>query len=288
MSKKMPVKLVSKEREQLLKSIKSKYAFLNDDLPLEGWFWEIVRRHQGYRNVYDKFVRGDKYIFLREKVGGEPCFIFDLNEVNREHYAMQPFFDHGEDKLYIAYPNPEIRYIDFKAPLPIIHGISPVVCCTHDHFKSSFKDALISILDESATFDEKLEAVLSCLVPTNPEDTLFVGVSRTAKIDDIERTLIPAIRNYLKKKTDKVRDDKWAYYLIAYDLKKEYGKRLSYPQIGDLLYQAYPVIKVPRMKDGKKVTEKVDSLVYFDKRNAERFYEVAHSLIDGGFKRYLY
>ncbi len=101
------------------------YGYLNNNLPLEGWIWEFIRRNPEYRRLYSEIKKdpnGCKHpdILLRE---------YGM-EANRDLYIPLPkekFLTIKEDSpvkiktkhsrsrdITLGVPNPDITYEDFK------------------------------------------------------------------------------------------------------------------------------------------------------------------------------
>jgi len=118
----------------------------------------------------------------------------------------------------------------------------------------------------------------------SPENTIYVGISKKARIRDIKNYLLPILsKSWLNPDKPKIRTDKWKYYLIVYDLKEKYPD-VSYEDIANILSEAYPDIKI---KKGKAI-KKVEGSDFFTIKNCENFYKSALALINGDYKKYLY
>jgi hypothetical protein len=97
--------------------------------------------------------------------------------------------------------------------------------------------------------------------------------------------VIPYLRMVIEKfgtapDRTKIRDDRWKYYLIIYDLKQNNSLgRLSYEDIAYVMCNAYKKVRI-----GKRTRMSAD---YFDKRNCENFYKGALALINGDYRKYL-
>jgi hypothetical protein len=84
--------------------------------------------------------------------------------------------------------------------------------------------------------------------------------------------MLTDISKFLRKPVKRIRDRKWKYYLVVYDLKHKFGDGISYDEIAEILIEAYPV----------------DETEYFNEtRNINNWYNQAVSLINGGFTKYL-
>lgn len=200
--------------------------------------------------------------------------------------------------FYCAIPNPFKKYKDFhKVFKPIIRGLTPLTFCKIDesiideHEKRMQEYARLDDSDEQAEYRDVIENYYKygdmefnkhCqeiieygLSQMGLRNTLYIGISTEAKIDDIRRELEAILKEYIKTKKARIRDDKWKYYLITYDLKSTYPN-LSYDDISDQLVDAYPYI---RAKEGSD---------YFDAKNCENFYKSACDLINGEYRKYLY
>ena len=131
------------------------------------------------------------------------------------------------------------------------------------------------------------------LSPGRLEDTIYIGISRKAKITEIEKYLLPELKRYLIPHAPKIRDDKWKYYLIVYDLKRQHND-ITFEDVSILLMNTYPEITVTKItKDEetdktKKIKTKINTDKYFCPKNCSNFHKAALSLISGEYKQYLY
>ncbi len=265
-----------------------------DRMPLEGWFWEIIRRSNEYKAYYaelEKAFTGDskktnwgKYnqrllndyrsgmigkTFLALDFWGKKIFEnkilwpgVDVNLIEKK--VQENFLILSKDKKvgYIL-PKPRTKYKDFdKYNRPKIIGVYPVKVhpgagyelMKKEHGEQSAKDTIFRIL----TFEE-------------PQLTIYVGISLTAKLQDIMTGLEPHLKTLLVRKTARIRAfDKWKYYLITFDLKQI---DISYDDIANTLSEYYEA------SGGQEV---------FDNRTVENYYKSALALINGGYKKYLY
>lgn len=109
-------------------------------------------------------------------------------------------------------------------------------------------------------------------------DNLLLIVDMNNPQELIEKYIKKILQIHEPRKKVKKRDDKWKYYLIVYDFKKEYPN-LTYDEIADKLVKEYRYITIKK--------QKVDSLEYFTAKNCENLYKSALELIEGGYKKYL-
>jgi hypothetical protein len=273
-----------------------------DNLPLEGWIWEIIRRSEKYINSFDDFSKSESCdnldnvlssgvgIQIMTTTGNSESKFLLFKPINDSLKVAIKHEDidnakiltnmlYGNTNLFFAIPRPAIKYIDFSDNLtPKIQGIdslyNKVRCLTYDELKTPFKTSDGECLD----FD--LQDVLS---PFKAEDTLYIGIHRNANREEILQSLSVAIKKYLQPSRVKKRNDRWKYYLIVHDMKNKYPNA-SYDDIAEVLSEAYPIVKIKR---GKKIRV-VKGYEFFDTKNCENFYKSALTLINGDYKKYLY
>lgn len=293
------------------------YAYM-DNMPLEGWIWEFIRRSPTYKTTFEK---GDRKL-IPDKL--EPLYRFSWTDNFKKYYKniLENGVSYKVDYtmktnektppiqkciLLEGIPNPKYNYNDFpNSEKPDIRTSSnPIICMSHKELQFILEIGLAALrasydecpafkkVPESITndlFNEKVDKlILNNLSPNMDEDnTLYVGITRTAKIKDIEKVLMPEIKKYLKRSSLKERDDKWKYYLAAFDFFQDIGE--DYALISDYLYSAFPFITVTKVKvvngKEKKVKVKEESLNFFSTKNAKNFYLNALDLINGGYKKY--
>jgi len=246
-----------------------------DTLPLEGWIWEFIRRNSDYNRFYEECKTTEiNYNNYLKKIGRitEVCALrpnYSSHKLDKKLFLI---------KFFIAIPNPKASYDKFGDFKPDIDGFTPVIAfkpqeddLTHDSFSERHSSYIVNAV----------------LPPVANIDTLYVGIDTKADINFVEEKLKLILEKYLRRREGRgrVRDDKWKYYLIAYDLKKE--KNLTYDQIGLVLMYAYPEIIRKKLVDGKRVPQRESSTSYFSKSNCEDFYKKALLLIEGEYKNYL-
>ncbi len=248
-------KLTYRDIEDKAESIKKDYDYM-DNLPDVAWLWEFVRRTPEYRDVFKNVGKGlpqDEWEESYEKcleLGIETFFGRVTPEIEKKlnKLGFPDYMLKWEDVKGHILPNkyPGWRVVAFKKDneavkknkfcwIPIGSPEEPNLVLGSVNEYTTYEDAVVAFF----------EIALSC--SDSLEDTIFIGVSKTAtakNIDEMAKTIKTLIRkeypdrNPLKK--PRIRDDKWKYYVIVYDLKEEQG--LSYSMIGDILQAAYPEI----------------------------------------------
>lgn len=280
-----------KSKKQQFEFNPADYDYM-DKMPLEGWFWEIIRRTEAYRLKYKELANA-----IQMKNISKANTL--LNEIYRigifSHRSIHPHGKKKYEKYFFLYrfskhwrsyhclPKPEIKYNIFLniGWTPIINGLSPIICLNVDNFEDLKESLFRSYVNEI----DFLKAIYRKCTPD--EDNLCVFIKTTANIKDIKRDLLPKIKGYLKPKKIRIRTDKWKYYLIAYDLKDRYPQ-IEYENMPDLFLKAYPYIEIPKLKDGKVEKIRTESANYFTPKNCEYFYKSALALIKGEYKKYFY
>ena len=268
--------------------IVEEYAHM-DTLPFEGWMWEMMRRGHEYPRLLDECLRDRKSIHANPKYKSieKPWMrralfmrlwgrkfasigldvIFDEDRHSRDHCHVVRFRDRYET-TYMALPDFKEKYTEFKFK-PTIIGTRSVKYAEYsaiDEWRKTVED------EEDYSIDEgSIDALLHMLSPVRFENTLYIGISRTGKRKEIEDQVLYLIKRFVKSSKNRVRTDKWKYYLIVYDLAKkdEYG----YTKVSEILTEAYPDPK-PSKKDK------------FDPTNIGHYHHAAQRLIDlGGYKK---
>jgi hypothetical protein len=164
-------------------------------------------------------------------------------------------------------PRPEASYCEFHEEFrPKIQDWL-MKCVTADELKAIYNHPLMP---------GRIGMPLEILSPSGrPSETIYIGISKRASIKEIEKILMPEIKKRVVGK--RIRTDKWKYYLIAYDLRKE---NYNYSEISEIMYQSYS------FNEDNERQKKVNNVDY-DVRTVENYYKNALALIAGGYKKYI-
>lgn len=297
------------DMQEKAKRSRDEYAYM-DNMPLEGWIWEFVRRDQRFQSAFQTI----KGVMAKFKVIPEPWpdEFRQAHDYIRSIVSVGPFNDRERPippkylilspknrpararKLpsywRIRYPDPKARYCDFgsagngpECPKPFIWGTRPFVIREYstleenarnladikEAVKAQAREEPIDELDAIAALVRM--ASLEHLKIGESENTICIGISKKARMGEIENDLLPALAGFLNKKKPKIRDEKWKYYLVLYDLKSQ-NQKTSYEELTDSLQEEE---MFPR-EDG------------WDQRTVEYDYKQALHLIHGEYKKYLY
>jgi len=262
----------------LFESIRKNYDFM-DKMPLKGWIWEFIRRSESYIQEYKTIEKAitkssgenDKVInhFLKKIQQMRLNVPFHRVEESNKDYFLEI-----KEGMYIPKPNATYSYIHESLD---IKGITPVKVIPYKEYsedESRFRN-VIHLLDGDIDFEEEHPAVslVQDLAMPTLENTIYVGISKKAKIEDIEKQLLPILSEYLETGKQRARDDKWKYYLICFDLRVFFNrdKKMSYEKIAEILANTYP--------KQKKL---------FNARNVISYFMNALRLIQGDYKDNLY
>lgn len=289
-----------KRYQKLAEYIREQYDYM-DNMPSEGWFWEIIRRNPDYISDYNylkeyaaKFdsdgyiieesdinLSDDEFIKIGEKAAQCHNRISDTGLLgiypreNNNYVSNQYIFLTLPAGPYNYLPNPNVKYSDFPHDVkPRIKGLTPIEVFTLETFMGN---------NRKYRYDNAFrETVLIRM-----EDKICVTISPSAQIKDIEDNLIRTIKQHLKPRKIKNRDDKWKYYLIEYDLTKQ-DKTLSYSNLADIMCNTYPVMEQNKVSKGQRKKKPVESKDYFTEQNCKNHYKAALALINGDYKEFLY
>lgn len=252
-----------------------------DKMDFTGWIWELIRRDEKYlgtmaafRDMYSMVMQVKEKGHLKQKdIADYPrdhlpswvkedfdhhlwaivaCGVFfnapiDGSIDSNTHYAV-----HFQGQTF-GVPKPTIRYCDFKPEFrPNIRDVSPVNILSYDDLRMA-----------------RLNLVISESGLNNIPEKIYISISPNAKLEHIIDDLILRIKEHLRQPKNRTRTDKWKYYIITFDFKKEHGQ-ITFEKIADVFSNAYP--------EHKRT---------FDAKNCENYYKKALSLINGGYTRYL-
>lgn len=284
----------------MAKAVQKDYAYLNDDMPLEGWAWEFIRRNPHYIALYNEIesdfrtidvVKGDTDLQdIHDNILDSPISK-KLGRVATEFgIRIALFFPKTHDAnnfmnienldFQIEIPNPTKKYNQFCRKTPDIEGATCVKC-----FRAGEEDETAFWITPP-TPNHCYDLVVKQLPPIHPSDTLYLGISLSGKKGDIMKKVGAFLDHHGVTAKERARDDKWNYYLITYDLYKADNK---YKDIADILSVAYEEeIKIEDVKNATEGKRKKDKRKLFDERNIENYYKNALALINGEYKKYLY
>lgn len=145
--RKNPSQKEIKTIEQEAKRVRDEYDYM-DEMPLEGWMWEFIRRTKTYREVLD-YIQGQKgcddipscvvALFKEcrfppgvDQIASETCFIHETElskALNDNHYEItaQPRKENLLLTFHRGLPKPSVRYCDFEDnQKPRVAGLVPV------------------------------------------------------------------------------------------------------------------------------------------------------------------
>lgn len=253
------------------------YVYM-DDMDLEGWMWEFIRRSSDYQDKYTEIINtlyeDYPYNVLRKHMPalnkmGIASISWNFNRDEYDDLRSDCFLyaevasSSPDFRCFEGIPNPSKRYIDLKESnefknaaqdLHFITGIRP------------FKTGFLSNINDGSQYERLIER----LAMPVPEETLYVGIARTIKIGNLGTYLLPRLKKILEERSGRMRMSKWKNYLISYDLR---ARGLTYSQISTYMTRA--------------CSEEDDERLC-DERNIENYHAQAVTLINGGYKKLLY
>lgn len=231
----------------------------------DGWMWEFIRRSENYNTAINQYKllknSRDKYT-VKQLIQTIHSLKIYCNERVKTKIHQETHFIFSYEKRKIGIPKPDIKYCDFSPDMkPLIRGIFPIRVKTLNELSDA----------------EKGRDVLGRISPMVAlEETLYIGIPIKAKLDNVRKYLPVEIKKYLKPEKSRIRDDKWKYYLIVYDLKRKYPN-IAYKDIANALQDAYP-----------NACDKKKNLITFDEKNCENYYKKAEELINSDYQKYTY
>jgi hypothetical protein len=285
-------KLPPDEIKTIAAKIKADYAYM-DKLGSTGWLWELIRRSYVYRNTCDElrqFIKIQRRMSAQQ-IRGYVDRLFLENDIEIVRYDKLPKVDNIHDSYIVArsdsrevylVPRYERRFIDFKDEL-----LFKIV--GSDFFKINYEVPNLFDLHPS-TRGSLCSNIILDLAILNSDNTVYVGISKAAKYNDLKNILLPELRRTLSgfgNKQKRIRHDKWKYYLVCYDLRAR-DNNMTYDTIANIMINAYEEIIVNKTIDNKRVKIKEPSYSLFNPRTMENYFNTAFDLINGKYKKYLY
>lgn len=218
------------EKEQVTSFNPHDYDYM-DNMPLDGWAWEFVRRNESYRNAYlrvkenvTKSKNADPFKFTTSPTE-ETVEIYKIlwNIVEKE-FHIKPFY--SDEDYGAGIPAPDLRYNQLSDKIkPILNkAINPVAVLTPKDIEQKARTLNFNSIEflwdtgKDLACDAILRGMLS---PNNSHDTIYLGISMNAKRRDVDRQLRKIIKGNIKPEYNiHIRRDEWKTYLQVFDLTK--------------------------------------------------------------------
>ncbi len=279
-------------------NIKKQYDYL-DKLRISGWLWELIRRNEKYKALIRELSLQIKDTpFKAERILTASTWELKLDTLNartREilsvlqnefgikpnpsvsrtckcprHYLLADVkFPEDDRAMLVGFPYPETSYREFCHP-PVIQGAKPVASA-----KISSKALEALEKGDDNLFNQYCFKMINKISPSlDIENTLYVGISLSAKKEDLKAQLERLIDEHVKTPNSaRFYPDKWKYGLIVRDIRNDTSARKTptFSEICELLSVTYP--------DDKNLV---------DEKNIQNYYKTAEALISSGFKSHMY
>jgi len=250
------------ENEKRANEIEKSYKYL-DGLKRDGYIWEFARRTKIYKKTYERFTELSKtpqpeYDHIAKCleaaratkidpiIGVKPPKSNQLATVKFIHYLDDEKTIPSPLHSYYSLPDYHINYRGFTSIPDIGHPVE-IVGRHRYRILLGFPEKIDALkyrrnhpeVELPYLFDSRYSKPLkpyhflsTFLSPGDEaENTIFVGISKKARIDDRER-MIKEITPYLSKEKPRKTEKKWKFYLITYDLKQD---GCNFPKISNIL-----------------------------------------------------
>lgn len=260
---------------------KNRYDYL-DDGTLKDFIREFLMRNDQFMADYQDLFQSRNNLEEKEKQSEiyKKYKVFTGNSYRRaEHDAQR-----GDPMIELPLPIYGYRLVDKESMQdvkPYLEKTVPMllnIIAGRDRLEScKFLDYLERPHIEDA---EELLGVLTG--PPDKDgyytcgDTLLLSVRLNYPKEILLKELDGILDIHKARREGNLNMSNWKYCLIIYDLRKTYGSRLTYGEIGDIIINAYPNIK-----------SKEDKHFAYEQRNVENYFKRAKALIYGGYKKYL-
>jgi hypothetical protein len=237
------------ENEKRAKDIEERYKCL-DGLSRDGYIWEFVRRTKTYIKLYERFtklskIRKPDYNHIAECLEAvrtmkiEPIIAYENKPPCSPHLAtikFTPFLDDKETipelPVFYSLPDYHINYHDFTSIPDVGHPVQvigrhrykillgfPEKIDSHKYRRIHPQWELPYLFDSRYSKPMKPYQFLNTFLSPKhkTEDTIFVGISKMARTEDLYR-IIKEVTPFLSKEKPRRTERKWKFYLIIYDL----------------------------------------------------------------------
>jgi hypothetical protein len=221
--------LIGKKMEDL----KTKYEYL-DQIPLEGWLWEFIRRKQHYKNIFSELI---KELQNTELTASGVFFssqesLINLNasssikdnlerlesefgimpnpRANPEYsrgYYIKPIGDYG----FLALPDPTTRYCQEDiSPYPIIKARPLRV--------TEFREEALQL--PPTKLHQYCHTLIEKISVTDKSQMLYIGIALNSRKEVLKDSFDFLLDKYINEEPPEVytKFKKWKLYLIYYDL----------------------------------------------------------------------
>jgi hypothetical protein len=238
-----------------------------DDMPIEGWIWEFIRRSEKYKIAYN--LRREKYGKHEKSDDFAECLRQYEDSFFKSH-SIKPYYSEDYKEKW----SPGKRFIYSG-----VSKVHPLKVMNLKYGTNTKKE----LLDENeAFFNDPLIVLTGHTAHSNTENIVMalIDISTPQSVDEILKSLKQELLLWRKAlKLSKTRSAKtprkkankliknariWKSYLIVYDL-VDSGKSLE--GVSDVL--------------------SLSDEFYSDVKNVENHYKNALALLNGGYRKYL-
>lgn len=237
---------IDKEAER----IREEYAYM-DDLSLNGWMWEMIRRTSQYQQNVNKIDALVKPLPKDRTSGTHSALVrhvSDIKDMKIELYEEDPREYSGDLHILISIdsdtclpvPRYEFKYNEFETNQgPHIIGFSEIRAFPHKFLK------LISEFPYPTSEENNypIPKLLSILSPHDPDDIIYICFSKHGQKEVILRSMNKMLDHFLEPIDNRKRLDRWKNYIIVYDLMGENDGPDKYVTIAKIFDKAFPKVK---------------------------------------------
>lgn len=237
----------NKNKDHISKFNSHDYGYL-DTIPLDGIRWELTRRNKEFIQL-SQSSSPDASFEIWDKFG--VAFVYESAHGEKKHLnSCMKYCDVPENA------KPIFSQDRYTPPIKAIFAKDMEKAIRRNETLSPDMMDLLYFTDRRGAVEDFICEMLS---PGNNQDTLYIGISLSAKKQDI----IVAIENLMdsipskNKKGDTKRTQAFKIQLMTYDLKEKYGydfNRIAttlYPNEANTHATSYPVTKKVRQHYNK-------------------------------------
>jgi hypothetical protein len=274
---KAQARLQAKRIEDESWKAREEYGYMENELTLQDWFWEAVRRTEDYRTSLEALrgyaqQRGEcEYAALKGSVISlqtdyRNVMQFREVSVGKATNARYVFVPIGQESGY-ALPLPSARCVDLDENLGPSFNLFPMKCCDYSKFEALIHSFEAKTGKQGVTKEFISAAMDDLLIPIKKEHTILIGLDDRVMIDECEEYLLKEIKERLKQHKLRKRPDKWKWYFIVWDL-VEQGYNPS--QAGGIISNAFD--KVFEDEEIREICRKANTFLTTDIGQAFLYY----------------
>jgi hypothetical protein len=211
-----------------------RYNYMEKMTP-DGWQWEFIRRNKVYKKIYSEIKKK-----MSKYSGGNPLtnpgdsFFYKKWWEIEKKFGISAFYEN--EPYGVGIPDPDLPYNllpNEKKPL-FKTSHEPIRVIAPEYLERETRKVWDGpLMEELFRSDKRFACMIylkNLLSPNNLENTLYVGISPTAKREEVRKDIEAILKKFIPAKINKgikkPRISEWKFYLQVWDKRHVEGKSL--------------------------------------------------------------